>query len=44
MVQIQHWLIWHIPREDNKEANRIAKLEQERREGVQVFEASPLGS
>ncbi|MBA0760152.1 hypothetical protein Gotri_022918 [Gossypium trilobum] len=30
--------------QDNGETNGIAKLIQERREGLQVFEASPLGS
>ncbi|MBA0700355.1 hypothetical protein Goari_021985, partial [Gossypium aridum] len=29
--------------ENNGEADEIAKLFQERREGLQVFEVSPLG-
>ncbi|MBA0863162.1 hypothetical protein Goshw_017492, partial [Gossypium schwendimanii] len=44
LSRIEHWIIRHIPREDNKEADGIAKLVQEKREGLQVFESSPLGN
>ncbi|MBA0712745.1 hypothetical protein Golax_011823 [Gossypium laxum] len=44
LSKIEHWIIQHIPREDNKEADEITKLVQERREGLQVFKASPLGN
>ncbi|KAH1091287.1 hypothetical protein J1N35_018544 [Gossypium stocksii] len=44
LSKIEHWIIRHIPREDNKKADGITKLVQERRKGLQAFEVSLLGS
>ncbi|MBA0707309.1 hypothetical protein Golax_019360, partial [Gossypium laxum] len=38
LSRIGHWIIRHIPREDNGEVDGISKLVQEKREGIQVSE------
>ncbi|MBA0735180.1 hypothetical protein Gogos_019048 [Gossypium gossypioides] len=38
LSRIGHWVIRHISREDNGEADGISKLVQEKREGLQVSE------
>ncbi|MBA0550213.1 hypothetical protein Golob_021178, partial [Gossypium lobatum] len=35
LSSIEHWIIRHIPKEDNGEADEITKLVQEKRESLQ---------
>ncbi|MBA0555763.1 hypothetical protein Golob_025920, partial [Gossypium lobatum] len=42
LSRIGHWILRHIPREDNRKADGIAKFVQEMRERLLLFEASPL--
>ncbi|MBA0795281.1 hypothetical protein Gohar_006157 [Gossypium harknessii] len=37
LSRVRHWGIRHIPREDNRETDGIAKQFKERRKGLHVF-------
>ncbi|MBA0784879.1 hypothetical protein Gotri_027984 [Gossypium trilobum] len=41
---VENWSIEHVLREDNAEANHIAKLAFDRGEGFQLYIVSPLDS
>ncbi|MBA0606632.1 hypothetical protein Godav_019071, partial [Gossypium davidsonii] len=44
LQNVENWSIEHIPREENVEANHIAKLAFDREEGLQLYVASPFDS
>ncbi|KAK5840709.1 hypothetical protein PVK06_009612 [Gossypium arboreum] len=41
--RIQHWSIFHIPRDKNQEADSVVKLAHLDSQGLQVFEVSLFG-
>ncbi|MFQ6642958.1 hypothetical protein Gotur_017798, partial [Gossypium turneri] len=42
LSQTQYWSICHIPREENKKVDRLTKLAHINKQGLQIFEISPL--
>ncbi|MBA0799734.1 hypothetical protein Gohar_010230, partial [Gossypium harknessii] len=43
LFQICHWNIYHIPREENQKADRLAKLAHLDSQGLCIFEISSFG-